>query len=71
MSKGMLLHSYTSKINNPTDLIKGQARVDITPEAQDDDRLALLSQIGWYLIVLQQEDVMATATAVATRVMAV
>ena len=63
------LISYTSKINNLTDLIKDQARVDIAPEAQDNDKLALLLQIGWYLIVLQQEDVMATATAVATKVM--
>jgi hypothetical protein len=32
--------------------------------------LALLLLIGWYLIVLQQEDVLATATAVASKVVA-
>jgi hypothetical protein len=68
-AEGNTLISYTSKISNPTDLIKDQARVDIAPEVQDNDKLALLLLIGWYLIVLQQEDVMATATAVATKVM--
>lgn len=63
------LISYISKIDNPSDLLKDQARVDIAPEAQINDKLALLLQIGWYLIVLQQEDVIATATAVATKTM--
>jgi hypothetical protein len=68
-AEGNFLIGYTSKIDNPTDLIKDQARVDIAPEARSKDELALLLLFGWYLIILQQEDVLATATAVAARAM--
>jgi hypothetical protein len=67
-AEGNPLISYTSKIDNASDLLKDQARIEMAPEARDKDKLALLLSIGWYLIVLQQEDVMATATAVASKV---
>jgi hypothetical protein len=69
-AEGNPLISYTSKIGNASDLLKDQARIEIVPETRDKDTLALLLLIGWYLIVLQQEDVMATATAVASKVVA-
>jgi hypothetical protein len=67
---GDIVISYTSKIDVASDLVKDQARVEMGVEARDISKLALLVQIGWYLIILQQEDVMATATAVATKAMA-
>jgi hypothetical protein len=69
-AEGNPLISYTSKIDNASDLLKDQARIEIAPETRDKDKLALLLLTGWYLIVLQQEDVLATATAVATKAMA-
>jgi hypothetical protein len=69
-AEGSPLISYTSKIDTASDLLKDQARIEIAPEARDKDKLALLLLIGWYLIVLQQEDVLATATAVASKVVA-
>jgi hypothetical protein len=69
-AEGNPLIGYTSKIDNLSDLIKDQARVDIAPQAQGQDKLALLLLMGWYLIILQQGDVVATATAVAAKAMA-
>lgn len=47
------------------DLFKTQARVEIQPSAQDLPDLALLVLLGWYLIVLkQQDDASIAATAV-------
>ncbi len=69
-AEGIPLISYKSKVGKPSDLLKDQARVEMSPQARGMDKLALLLLIGWYLIILQQEDVMATATAVATKAMA-
>jgi hypothetical protein len=65
--EGEPLISYTSKIDRVSDLIKDQAKVEIGKEMQNGSHLILLIAIGWYLIVLQQGDVMETAMAVVNR----
>jgi hypothetical protein len=66
-TEGNSLVSYKSKVDKPSDLLKDQAQVEMSPQAREMGKLALLLLIGWYLIILQQEDVRATATAVAAR----
>jgi hypothetical protein len=48
-----------------SDIFKLQSMVEIRPAARDLAELPLLTLLGWYLMVLRQEDTAAAAGAVA------
>ncbi len=64
-SAGQPLLAYQSGIEHGklSDLFKNQARVEILPTAHGLPELPLLVLLGWYLIVLSQEDSAVAATA--------
>jgi hypothetical protein len=60
---GELLVTYHSGLKDARlgNLLKTQARVEIDPAAYDLAELPILVLLGWYLIILQQEDSAAVA----------
>jgi hypothetical protein len=67
-AQGNVLVTYKSgsdeqKLSN---LFKQQAQVEVAPEAWQLPELAFLVLLGWYLVILQQEDASAVAAVAAT-----
>ncbi|HPR65350.1 MAG TPA: hypothetical protein PK014_14165 [Thermoanaerobaculia bacterium] len=51
-----------------SDLLKSQAVVEIEPEGNGLEEISLLLMLGWYLMILHQEDTMVGTTAAITAV---
>ncbi len=63
--EALILYKQGIEASWLADLFKTQARVEIQPAAQGIPDLALLAILGWYLIVLKQQEDAGAAAAVA------
>ena len=60
----LVTYRFGSKSRKLSNIFKQQAQVVITPEAWQLQELPILVLLGWYLIVLQADDLAAAATIV-------